>query len=172
MGQALHRAITLAADAVWNTIVEPSGDQRGSRAGTSGPTRRRRSLPSALTVRIVDWQNPFTRGPMVPRPNRRRVPSGDQLGLKPQVPARPIGLTPLPSGFIRASCDAVLNAIRAPFGDHAGPESHAGLVVSRAKPVPSALMTQMSELPLSITQSNAILAPSGDQAGAPATPMP
>src|SRR5262245_26432957 len=102
------------------------------------------------------------------------APSGDQAGAEPYIP-EPTWLTPLPSAFMTAIFSSpycpyrvVANAILAPSGDQVGPESQAGSVVSRTKPVPSELIAQMSELPLSTTQLKARRPPSGDHAGCPA----
>src|SRR2546428_13787314 len=75
-----------------------------------------------------------------------------------------------PSGFIVASSYApayrvVANAMREPSGFQAGKASCPGSLVSRVNPVPFALMTQISLLPLSTTHVNASRVPSGDQAG-------
>jgi hypothetical protein len=63
----------------------------------------------------------------------------------------------------------LVKAMRLPPGDHAGSPSNAGLLVSRTGLVPSAFITQMSELPLRVL-SKAIFLPSGDQAGSPSNP--
>jgi hypothetical protein len=57
------------------------------------------------------------------------------------------------------------NTIVLPSGDHAGSESYAGSFVSWKKPLPSALIAQMSWLPASISQPKIRRPLSGDHAG-------
>src|SRR5438132_11354823 len=97
------------------------------------------------------------------------VPSGFQAGSEAAVAGLSLVTSP-PSGVIEASSYApayrvVANAIREPSGFQAGPASCPGSLVSRVNPVPFALMTQISLLPLSTSHVNASRVPSGDQAG-------
>src|SRR4030095_12146143 len=87
------------------------------------------------------------------------APSGDQLPGQPGIDV-PIGETPLPSTFINASPFPLENAILVPSGDQTGDQPP---FVSRTRPVPSRLMTQMPWL--SISQVNATRAPAGDHDG-------
>src|SRR6266705_3013203 len=95
------------------------------------------------------------------------APSGDQARSHPETPA-PTCLTSLPSAFITAITPVVYRVVeKAMFrlsGDHVGPESEAGSVVSRAKLVPSGFMRYSSECPSRVV-IKAILPPSGDHAG-------
>src|SRR6186713_496628 len=99
--------------------------------------------------------NPSSSGPL--KAKAICAPSGDQAGLQPNI----LELTPLPSGFMTAISKlgpyrVVANAILAPSGDQVGSTSEAGSLVSLTKLVPSLLIRQMSELPLSTTQLNAM----------------
>src|SRR2546422_10790716 len=81
-----------------------------------------------------------------------------------------IALTPVPSGFMMNRSEfpfrREVNRILVPSRDHAGNSSSAGLLVSRTKLVPSALITQISRFAVpSGSQWNAIRVPSGDHAG-------
>src|SRR6187397_2289767 len=70
-----------------NTIVCPSGDQRGSIACTFDEVSRRRSVPSTLIVKRAPWHQPSTLGPTL-FPKTKRVPSGDHCsGPPPKGPA-------------------------------------------------------------------------------------
>ena len=102
------------------------------------------------------------------------LPSGDHTGCTPGVPAA--SLLTVPSAAMTAISvpgpnRAVSNAILPSTGENVAPESAAGSLVSRTKPEPSALMRQMSGLPVTTSQPNAILAPSDDQTGDPLNPM-
>src|SRR5438132_9458286 len=81
-----------------------------------------------------------------------------------------IAVTPVPSGFMMNRSEfpfrREVNRILVPSRDHAGNSSSAGLLVSRTKLVPSALITQISRFAVpSGSQWNAIRVPSGDHAG-------
>src|SRR5262249_44932535 len=72
------------------------------------------------------------------------------------------GMIGIPGG---APYRMVANAILAPSGDQAAPESQAESVVTRVTSPVWTSIVQMSVLPGSIWQSYAMRAPSGDQAG-------
>src|SRR6266478_41709 len=129
-------------------------------------------------------------------PNAILLPPGDQTGAKLSAPLAVnlvIGVAPEPSGFttqmfsvalgpLRASLPSKArldeNAILLPFGDHAIKIGFVPMTVSLVTgvaPEPSAFITQMFGLSLALRallpskarpELNAILLPSGDQAGA------
>src|SRR6266516_4076036 len=82
---------------------------------------------------------------------------------------------PVPAAFITSnpreeqpedgSQTTLATTMLEPSGFQAGKASCPGSLVSRVNPVPFALMTQISLLPLSTTQVNASRVPTGDQAG-------